>query len=273
MRALWTVSPPSWGRAARRWGLVVALAALWEASAHLGWVDALLLPPLSQVLGRGWALLRSGRLPLDLAASAWRVLLGFGAAALVGLPLGVLMGLSRRLEELGRLPISLLRPLSPPAWIPLAILWFGIGDLPAVFIVFVGTCATLLTGTLAATHTLDPLLIQAGRTLGASRWQTVRHVVLPALLPSLLAQLRVGLGLAWMSVIAAEMVAVRHGLGFAMSEARHLFRTADVLVGMITIGLVGVISDRLVRLLETALCRWRVGQDPARALADADGRP
>lgn len=257
----------------RRWALVALVAVGWEAASRLALVDPLLLPPLSEVLARGWWLLRSGRLLGDLAASAWRVVLGFSAAAMVALPLGIALGLYSPLEELATTLLSLLRPLSPPAWIPLAILWFGIGDAPAIFIIFVGTFSSLLVGTLAATKAVDPQFIKAALTLGASRWQSVHHVVLPSLVPALMAQARIGLGLAWMCVIAAEMVAVRRGVGFLMIEARNLFRTEDVLAGMIAIGLVGVGMDRLLARLERFLCKWRAGLDPSQLYSREASQP
>lgn len=253
----------------RCWALLIALALLWELASRLRLVDPLLLPPLTQVLARGGALLASGRLLRDLAASAWRVLLGFTAAAVLAMPLGIALGLYPALERLGAPLLSALRPLSPPAWIPLAILWFGIGDAPAVFIIFVGTFFSLVVGILAATRAVDPQLIKAALTLGASRWQAVWRVVLPSLVPALLTQVRVGLGLAWMCVIAAEMVAVRRGLGFMMIEARNLFRTEDVLAGMMTVAIVGLLLDALLVRLETRLCRWRAGLQPSRLYAAA----
>ena len=257
-------SPLTAGTPLRRWALLLALGAIWEAATRLALVDALILPPLSRVLVRGWQLLCTGRLLADLTASAGRVLLGFIMAAVVAFPAGVAMGLYAPLEEMGSALLSLLRPLSPPAWIPLAILWFGIGDAPALFIIFVGTFFSLLVGTVAATKAVSSDSIKVALTLGATRWQSVRHVVLPSLLPAFLAQARIGLGLAWMCVIAAEMVAVRRGVGFLMVEARNLFRTEDVIVGMISIGLVGVGTDWLFTRLEERLFAWRRALDPSR---------
>lgn len=262
----------SWRKGVCRCFFPLALALLWEGVTRLALVDPLLLPPLTQVLNRGWRLLWSGRLLGDLAASAWRVFLGFALALTVAIPCGIILGLYPPLERATSLVLNALRPLAPPAWIPLAILWFGIGDAPAVFIIFVGACFSMLVGTLAATKAVDVQWIKAALTLGASRRQAVWHVVLPGLLPALLTQARVGLGLAWMCVIAAEMVAVRRGLGFFMMEARNLFRTEDVLVGMMAIALVGLGSDRLLLSLERRLCRWRVGLDPAQLYAGSGER-
>ncbi|MHB1295341.1 MAG: ABC transporter permease [Anaerolineae bacterium] len=255
----------------RRWTLLVGLLAVWQGVAALGLVEPWLLPSPGVVAARGAALLASGRLPADLTASAWRVALGFGLAALLALPLGIILGLHPRTEEVAAPLLSLLRPLSPPAWIPLAILWFGIGDAPAVFVIFLGTFFGLLPGALAAVRSVDPQAIQAALTLGAGRWQSVRYVVLPSLVPALLAQVRLGLGLSWMCVIAAEMVAVRRGVGFMMLEARNLFRTEDVLVGMLAIGLAGLATDRLLLGLERTLCPWRAGLEAALAYDRSGG--
>jgi len=259
--------PIFWHSKLQRWLLPLALAILWECAARFALDEPLLLPPLTRVLGRGWHLLWSGRLLGDLAASAWRVFLGFGLALMIAIPGGIALGLYPPLERASALLLSALRPLAPPAWIPLAILWFGIGDAPAVFIIFVGTCSSLLVGTLAATKAVEAQWVKTALTLGANRRQAVRHVILPSLMPALLTQARIGLGLAWMCVIAAEMVAVRRGVGFFMMEARNLFRTEDVLVGMMAIAIVGLSTDRLLLGLEHRLCRWRAGLDPARLYA------
>ena len=264
-RSVWLLA--SWKHVVHRWLLIVVLALLWQGASGFGIVDPILLPPLSRVLERGWELGSSGRLLEALVASTGRVLLGFVLAAAAALPLGVAMGLYPALERATVSLLSLLRPLSPPAWIPLAILWFGIGDAPAVFIIFIGTFFSLFLGILAATKGVDIHMVKVACTLGASRWQAVTHVVLPSVLPDLLAQMRIGLGLAWMCVIAAEMVAVRQGLGFMMIEARSLFRTEDVLVGMLTIGLVGLGCDTLLHGLERRLCRWRVNLSAANLYA------
>jgi ABC-type nitrate/sulfonate/bicarbonate transport system permease component len=239
--------------------MLLSLCLIWEAASRLRIVDPVLLPPLSRVVQRALRLLLSGRLIVQACASLARVFMGFLLAAGVALPAGVFLGLNAAAESYVNLTLQVLRPLSPPAWIPLAILWFGIGNAPAVFIIFIGTVFTLLIGMTAATQALDRRLMWAGFTLGATRGQVLRFVILPALLPAILTQLRVGLGLAWMSVIAAEMVAVRFGLGYMMIEGRNLFRVEDVLVGMATVGVLGQALDAILRWVESRLLRWRRG--------------
>ena len=239
--------------------LLLLLCAVWEGASRSQMLDPVLLPPLSRVLSRALGLLLSGRLVAQAGASLGRVCVGFLLAASIALPGGIVLGLVPGLERYVNLTLQVLRPLSPPAWIPLAILWFGIGNAPAVFIIFIGTVFTLLVGMAAATRGLDKRLVWAGLTLGATRGQVLGHVVLPALLPAIFTQLRVGVGLAWMSVIAAEMVAVRYGLGYMMIEARNLFRVEDVLVGMATVGFLGVALDIILRWVEGRILRWRRG--------------
>lgn len=259
------------GRPAVNWrGLLVlaGLAAAWELLPRAGWVDAVLLPPFSRVAGRLLALLFAGPLWAHIGASVGRVLLGYGLALAVALPLGFYLGLRERAEEwLGPLT-QLLRPLAPPAWIPLAILWFGIGNAPAVFIIFVGTVLTILLGTIAAVRGVDRRLVQGALTLGATRTQAAFQVVLPAALPELLTMLRLGLGLAWMCVVAAEMVAVSRGLGFLILDARNSFNTTTVLAGMITIGVLGLLMDGGLRQLQRRLLRWQTGSKGYGVLGD-----
>ncbi|MCS7285719.1 MAG: ABC transporter permease [Anaerolineae bacterium] len=237
----------------------VVLLALWEILPRFKIIDPILLPPVSQVLLRGKELFVKGFIFAYVWESVWRVLLGFSIAFTVAIPAGILLGLMPSLEEYFDMLIHLLRPLAPPAWIPLAILWFGIGNAPAVFIIFIGTVFAMLVGTLSATKAVDKRLIKAGLTLGATPSQAIFHIVLPYLAPAILAQMRIGLGLAWMCVIAAEMVAVRGGIGFMMIEARNLFRTEDILLGMMIVGTLGLGLDVLLRLLERRILKWRKG--------------
>jgi len=246
--------------------ILLALA-LWEVLPRSGLLNPVFMPPCSQVAWRLWGLLQRGELLRHCGASLLRVLLGFGLAAAVAIPLGVLLGLHRRLYLRLAPLVGVLRPISPPAWIPLAILWFGIGNRPAVFIIFVGSAASMLLGIVAGARGMDRRWIEASLTLGASRKQAVLWVVLPALLPSVMTQLRIGLGLSWMAVIAAEMVAVNQGLGYMMVQARNLFQTDTVLAGMVVVGALGWGLDRLLLRLERRLLGWRAELEPHDLLA------
>lgn len=265
---------PALAWVARRQSGVPALglvALLWELAPRCGLVEGTLLPPLSRVLAAGLPLVQSGALARHLLASLWRVGLGYGLAVLVAVPLGVAIGLSPRLERHLNPLLQVLRPISPPAWVPLAILWFGIGDAPAVFIIFIGTALALVVGIATATRSLDASQVEAAFTEGAGPAQAVRWVILPGLSPALFGQLRVGLALAWMCVVAAEMVAVRSGLGYLLIEARNLFQTERVLLVMLVIGGLGLGFDRLLRALEQRVLEWRDGTTADRAFARGVG--
>lgn len=238
---------------------VFVFLALWEVLPRLGLIDPLLLPPPSKVFVRGGELLGAGELLGHLGASLWRVLVGFSLAAFIAIPMGIAMGLLPSLERYGDALIQLFRPLAPPAWIPLAILWFGIGDAPAVFIIFVGTVFAMLLGMISATRGVKKDLVKVGFTLGATSWQAVLYIVLPSLAPAIFTQLRIGLALAWMCVVASEMVAVDRGIGFMMIEARNLFRTEDVLLGMVLVGVLGFALDLALRKVEEKVLKWTKG--------------
>lgn len=252
-----------WGWTGGWRGLLVlaGLLALWEGLPRIGWTDPVLLPPFSEVAGRLVGLLLSGELLRHAGASVARVLVGYLLSLLVALPLGFYLGLSERAEPFARLTVQLLRPLAPPAWIPLAVLWFGIGNMPAIFIIFIGTVLTVLVGTMGAVRGVDKRLVQAALTLGASRLRAVLAVVLPAALPELLTLMRLGMGLAWMCVVAAEMVAVSQGLGYLILGARNTFSTDIVLAGMLAIGLLGLGFDGVLRWAQGHLLRWQVGRE------------
>lgn len=243
----------------KRASSLIVFLLLWEFLPRAGLIDPILVPPPSRVLARGVALLADGVLLAHMWASLWRVFLGFTLASAVAVPAGIVLGLLPGLEEYMDLLIHALRPLAPPAWIPLAILWFGIGNKPAIFIIFMGTVFAMFTGVLSAAKGVDKRLVKTGLTLGATPRQVILHVVLPSLSPAIFAQLRIGIGLAWMCVIASEMVAVRRGLGFMMMEARNLFRTEDILLGMIVVGILGLGLDSILRLIEHRVLRWQKG--------------
>jgi len=250
----------SWTGGWRGLLVLLGLLILWEALPRLGVMDPILLPPFSRVTGRLIELLLSGSLLRHAGASVARVLLGYSLSLVVALPLGFYLGLDERAEPFSRLTVQLLRPLAPPAWIPMAILWFGIGNAPAIFIIFIGTVLTVLVGTIGAVRGVDKRLVQAALTLGADRFRAVLEVVLPAALPELFTLLRLGMGLAWMCVVAAEMVAVSQGLGYLILEARNTFSTATILAGMLAIGLLGLGFDGILRQAQGRLLRWQVGR-------------
>jgi ABC-type nitrate/sulfonate/bicarbonate transport system permease component len=191
--------------------------------------------------------------------SLYRVAWGFLLAAAVAVPLGLAMGWSPRLRRLFSPVVELLRPVPPLAWIPISILWFGIGVRSAAFIIFLGAVFPILLNTVAGVLAVSPALVEAARTLGAREGQLLRKVLLPGALPSIFVGLRVGLGIGWMTLVAAEFTGVKsgYGLGYMIMTARDIQRPDEIIAGMVVIGVTGLLIDLLIRLAEARLLPWR----------------
>lgn len=209
-----------------------------------------LLPPPSAVAAGFAELVATGELFVHMFASLKRVFLAWVLSSVVAIPLGLAMGRSRRLERLIDPLIELFRPISPLAWIPLAILWFGIGESGKIFIVFIGTFFPTLLATIAGVKSIDPVLVHAGQVFGCkSQFSLFRKVVLPAALPGIVTGLRISFGTGWAAIIAAELVAARSGLGYLIANGMEILRADLVLVGMVAIGILGVCFDAFFRQL------------------------
>ena len=188
-----------------------------------------------------------------------RVFLGYSVAVFVGIPLGIAVGWSKRARFLVEPFIELLRPIPPLAWIPIAILWFGIGIKSAAFIIFLGAFFPILLNTSAGVMTVDPLLIEAVKTLNGKPRDIVFKVLIPGSIPSIITGMRIGLGLGWMTLVAAEFSGVKqgYGLGYMIMTARDIQRPDMILAGMFFIGVAGFLLDGSLRLLEKSLVKWR----------------
>jgi len=194
---------------------------------------------------------RKGFLVKHVVASLFRVTWGYLLAVAVGIPLGIFLGWMRRPEMAIAPLIELLRPISPLAWIPIAILWFGVGDLAAIFIIFLASVLPLTLTAMNAVGSVASVHWNAGRNFGLSPVELARNVIAPAILPQVIVGLRLTLGIAWLVVVAAEMIAVNSGLGFLIIDARNAGNRYDVVVaGMVLIGLIGVGLDAAMRRLE-----------------------
>lgn len=191
-------------------------------------------------------------------ASVFRVTWGFFLAVLVAVPLGLAVGWYRRAEMALNPILQILRPISPLAWIPIAILWFGVGDLAAIFLIFVGCFLPLLLTVINAVRSVPAVYINAGRNFGLGPIDLMRRVLYPAIVPRLMTGLRITLGVAWLVVVAAEMIAVNSGLGFLIVDARNAGNRYDLVVaGMVIIGVVGLLLDNGIRSLERSnALRW-----------------
>ena len=188
-----------------------------------------------------------------------RVLGGFLAAAAVAIPFGIVLGRSKRLHEMVIPIIEIIRPVPPLAWIPLSILWFGIGFKSAVFIIFLGCFFPIALSTISGVLSVDKVLIDAAKTLGAQEREIFYKVLLPGSFPSIYTGLRIAMGIGWMTLVAAEFTGVKsgYGVGYMIMTARDIQRPDYILAGMVTIGLIGFLLDLLLRLCERKALRWR----------------
>lgn len=217
-----------------------------------------LLPGPWKTAGGIAELVRHGLLLKYVVASLFRVTWGFILAVVIAVPLGLTIGWYRRAEMAFNPILQILRPISPLAWIPIAILWFGVGDLAAIFLIFVGCFLPLLLAVINAVEGVPAVYINAGRNFGLGPIQLMRRILYPAIVPRLMTGLRITLGVAWLVVVAAEMIAVNSGLGFLIVDARNAGNRYDLVVaGMVMIGIVGLLLDTGVRSLEKAKgLRW-----------------
>jgi NitT/TauT family transport system permease protein len=237
------------------------LLAAWQIAVtrHPGQI----LPGPWGVLGGIGDLLRHGLLFKYVVASLFRVSWGFGLAAVVAIPVGLTVGWYRRAEMAINPLVQVFRPISPLAWIPLAILWFGVGDSASVFLIFLGCFFPLLLTAINAVRNIPAVYINVGRNFGLGPADLVYRVLYPAVIPQLLIGLRITLGVAWLVVVAAEMIAVDSGLGFLIVDARNAGNRYDLVVaGMVIIGLIGLLLDTAMRSLEKVKSfRWAYSED------------
>lgn len=246
-------------------GVVVALGIWYLVSDGLELVNPLLLPSPVKVLLRFVDLLHApyqGHTLIGHAlVSTKLVLLGWGLGAVVGLPVGILMGWNRWIRAAVSPLFQLLRPIPPIAWIPLAILWFGLGDPARIYVVWLAAVVPWVLNSFEAVRSVDSLLISAARTLGAPPRTILAEIVIPTSVPVLIGGARIALGNAWMTLIAAELLAASSGLGFVALNARRTLDPDIMLVAMGSIGLLGLVFTALLSLLERAASRHRPSRE------------
>ncbi|ENC9777879.1 ATP-binding cassette domain-containing protein [Pseudomonas aeruginosa] len=247
----------------RRWAAgasVLALALLWWAATRFGWVDVLFLPAPEQLFEALQRLWQEGYLDASLlqhvGTSLLRVLLALGAAVLTAIPLGVLMGLNPLAGAALDPLVEFYRPIPPLAYLPLIVIWFGIGELSKVLLIYLALFAPLLIATAAGVRRVDRSRVQAVRCLGASRWQVVRYVILPSALPEVLTGLRIALGVGWSTLVAAELIAANRGLGFMVQSAAQFLATDVVVVGILLIAAIALAFELGLRWVQRRFAAW-----------------
>lgn len=232
----------------------VIIIIVWAIlTTYTGIIPAYLIPSPHDVLEAFKSLLMNGTLVEDTADTLSRVLLGFAVAAAVAVPLGIVIGWSKTVENYLSFTIGILRPIPPIAWIPFAILWFGLGLGSAIFIIFVGSVFPILISTADGVKRIDKVYIESAYTLGASELQTIKKVVFPAALPNIITGLKVGMGIALMCTVAAEMIGSNNGLGYLILTATSMLDSASAIVGMLAIGVIGLAFEYIFTRMESKI--------------------
>lgn len=243
-------------------GLLLLLA--WEGVVRAGAIKRVFLPAPSDVAVAFWGLLTEGysgsSLAAQVGASMGRVFSGYVIAALLAIPTGLLMGKSRFTQRVIDPVLQTYRPIPPIAYIPLLIIWFGIGELPKIVLIFLAVFPVVCLNAFDGVRSIPETKLRAAYALGAQEWHVFWFIILPASSAQIATGLRIGIGSAWMAVVAAEMIAADSGLGWMVLDASRYLRTEIVILGILIIGLIGFSLDQGFRLLEDRLLPWR-GKD------------
>lgn len=236
------------------------LAWQWAAGTHLdlGVLTFQNVPPPNEVLKAAWSLLQSPKLLSHLTASVSRVFSGFIAAALIGIGLGLIIGRSRWAADVLMPPLEVLRPIPAVAWIPLAILMFPSSEISMIFITFTGALFPILLNTIHGVENIDPRLIASARSLGSGRHAIFTEVILPGAAPSVVTGLSIGMGTAWFCLVTAEMISGQFGIGYYTWASYTIQNYAEIVVGMLFIGVFGMASSALVKRLGHTLMPWHL---------------
>jgi ABC-type nitrate/sulfonate/bicarbonate transport system permease component len=242
----------------------LALILIWQCLSFLGLIPRYKLPSPVDILVGFKDLVFVGMPPghhlhQHLTYSLYRVSLGYVLAVVLAIPLGILMGWSKRFRDIIAPIVEVVRPIPPLAWIPIAILWLGIGVKSAAFIIFMGAFFPILLNTISGVLTINRNLIEVSLTLGAKNRDVLLKVLAPGATPLIFTGMRIGLGIGWMTLVAAEFTGVKqgYGLGYMIMTARDIQRPDQIIAGMLIIGLVGLFIDFLIRIFEASMLKWR----------------
>ncbi len=228
---------------------------IWYFVVKAGLFQELVMPAPWTVAKTFYRFFVDGEFFVHLWASFSRIITGFFIGALCGIILGILVGHFRLFEQLFDPLIQALRPIPIAAWLPLAIVWFGIGDKPGIFLIVIGVFFPIFINSVHGVKFTQPILVRAAQMLGATPWRLLVHVILPAALPNILTGIRIGLGLAWVCVVISELLGVTAGLGFVIWDAQVYLHTDKVIVGMIVIGAMGTLTDQILLYISSKLLK------------------
>ncbi len=245
----------------KRWPgflLILVLLAAWEGASAAHLIDSLTFPRVTVIFESWWrSLVTQGELTRQLMPSLGRIFMGFALAAIVGVPLGLLMGTISMVYRLLEPITEFIRPIPSSAYIPVAILFLGIGNEMKVFVVFLACMFPILLNTYGGVRGVDPVLIDTGRTFGLSRTRALWQIILPAALPSILTGMRISLGIALIVAVVAEMITGNSGIGYFILDMQRIFRVPEMFAGIFTLGLLGFLINFIFLRLEGYFLRWR----------------
>jgi ABC-type nitrate/sulfonate/bicarbonate transport system permease component len=237
----------------------LGLLLLWELAAQAGLMNPLIVPPLSRILRVFSELVWSGQIPLQVLTSMKRAAAGYVMAAIVFIPLGILMGLSQSVYRLLEVIVEMLRPVPPPVMIPVAMLFFGLEDEMKIFVIFFSCAWPILLNTLDGARNVDRVLLSTARTFGLSQWKIIWKVILPACSPQIVTGLKVSLPIMLILVVISEMVGSTDGIGYFILDSQRRFRVAQMYAGMFTLAILGYTLNQLFNFLYKLLMPWHVG--------------
>lgn len=234
----------------------ILLLVFWQILGDLGFLNAVIIPTPKKIVNAFAELIYSGKFSNDFGASFSRVILGFLWGTLAGIIMGILTGLFSKVNSGTSFIFGILRPIPMIGLVPLMILWFGIGETSKVIVIAIGTFWSVLVNTQAGIEQTDKKLIEVASMLEKNKFAILRQIVFPAALPSVFTGIRLGLGNAWKSVVAAEMLAATKGIGHMIEYARELAQPSKMFVGILTIGIVGFLLDKLLLILQKKIIYW-----------------
>ncbi|MCM8595576.1 aliphatic sulfonate ABC transporter permease SsuC [Accumulibacter sp.] len=251
------------GRRLVPWLVPLAILVVWEVAARVGWLSSRVLPEPLAVVKAGVALAASGELLQHVRVSAGRAFTGFAIGGGLGLLLGLLTGSFRKVEIALDTTLQMIRNIPPLALIPLVILWFGIDETAKLFLIALGVFFSVYINTFHGIRSVDPALIEMGRSYGLKGWSLYREIILPGALSSILVGVRYGLGFMWVILIVAETISAQAGIGYMTMNAREFLQTDVVLLGIVLYALLGKLADVAARQLERRWLKWNAAYTAA----------
>ncbi|GHV09084.1 ABC transporter permease [Campylobacterota bacterium] len=232
------------------------IVVVWKLAEVAGYTTPYTMPAPEEVVLTAIEFIADGTLWEHTEASFLRVIEGFVIALVLALSFGVAIGLNHRFERFTDAVLQIVKPIPPIAWIPLAILWFGIGEASKIYIIAVGAFFPILVNTIEGIKNIDPRYLELSRVYEAPKLRVILRVIVPGALPFIMTGVRLGLGMAWICVVAAELIAANSGIGYMLMDGRSLSRPDMVILGMVMIGIVGKLMDDLLRLISRRIIRW-----------------